>query len=109
MVISGDITQIDLEKPKKSGLLHAIKILRGIEEIGFIEFAREDICRHPIVEKIVAGKLDKYYSLVCLVEQPFVKEQELSVTKWLAAKSKDLGDQLVIRRFARYQLGVEAG
>ncbi|HNR86928.1 MAG TPA: PhoH family protein [Spirochaetota bacterium] len=55
IVISGDITQIDLDKPKKSGLLHAMKILKGIDEIGFIEFAKEDICRHPIVEKIVAA------------------------------------------------------
>jgi phosphate starvation-inducible protein PhoH and related proteins len=55
IVISGDITQIDLEKPKNSGLIHAMRILRGIPEIGFVEFKREDICRHPIVEKIVAA------------------------------------------------------
>ncbi len=53
IVISGDVTQIDLEKPSKSGLLHAMKILRGIREIAFVEFNRDDICRHPIVEKIV--------------------------------------------------------
>lgn len=53
IVIDGDITQIDLDKPKNSGLLHAMKILRNVEEIGLIEFTREDICRHPIVEKIV--------------------------------------------------------
>lgn len=53
IVISGDVTQIDLEKPKSSGLLHAVKILHGINEIGFIELTRQDICRHPIVEKIV--------------------------------------------------------
>ncbi len=55
MVISGDITQIDLEKPRQSGLLAAQKILHGIEEITFIEFSKEDICRHPIVEKIIAA------------------------------------------------------
>ncbi|MCU0822466.1 MAG: PhoH family protein [Spirochaetes bacterium] len=55
IVISGDITQIDLDKPKNSGLLHAMKILKNIEEIGFIQFTKEDICRHPIVEKIVAA------------------------------------------------------
>lgn len=55
MVISGDITQIDLEKPKQSGLLAAQKILHGIDEITFIEFLKEDICRHPIVEKIIAA------------------------------------------------------
>jgi phosphate starvation-inducible protein PhoH and related proteins len=55
IVISGDVTQIDIEKPKKSGLLNAMKVLRGIEEIALVEFAKEDICRHPIVEKIVAA------------------------------------------------------
>ncbi len=53
MVISGDDTQIDLEKPKKSGLIHARKILHSVQEIGFIAFSREDIFRHPVVEKIV--------------------------------------------------------
>lgn len=53
MVISGDITQIDIDKPAKSGLLLARKILKKIPEISFIQFTQEDICRHPIVEKIV--------------------------------------------------------
>ncbi len=55
IVVSGDITQIDLDKPKNSGLIQAMKILKNIEDIGFIEFLKEDICRHPIVEKIVAA------------------------------------------------------
>ncbi len=55
IVISGDATQIDLEKPSKSGLLHAMRILREVKEIAFMEFTREDICRHPVVEKIVAA------------------------------------------------------
>jgi phosphate starvation-inducible protein PhoH and related proteins len=53
IVVSGDITQIDLDKPRDSGLLHAKRVLNGIDEIGFIEFTREDICRHPLVDKIV--------------------------------------------------------
>ena len=55
IVISGDITQIDLDKPKTSGLLHAMNILRHIDDIQFIRFGREDITRHPLVEKIVAA------------------------------------------------------
>ena len=55
IVISGDDTQIDLEKPKKSGLLSALRILKDINEISFIRFTKEDISRHPIVEKIVAA------------------------------------------------------
>jgi phosphate starvation-inducible PhoH-like protein len=55
MVISGDDTQIDLEKPKKSGLIHAKRILHDVADIGFIHFTKADISRHPIVEKIVAA------------------------------------------------------
>jgi phosphate starvation-inducible PhoH-like protein len=55
IVLSGDVTQIDLEKPKHSGMLHAIRILKRINEIGIIELSKEDICRHPIVEKILAA------------------------------------------------------
>jgi phosphate starvation-inducible PhoH-like protein len=62
IVISGDDTQIDIEKPKKSGLLHAMKILKDINDISFIRFTREDISRHPIVEKIVAAYEKSGYS-----------------------------------------------
>jgi phosphate starvation-inducible protein PhoH and related proteins len=55
MVIAGDDTQIDLEKPKRSGILQAMRILKDIEEISFIRFTKEDISRHPVVEKIVAA------------------------------------------------------
>jgi elongation factor Ts len=58
-----------------------------------------------IVGKIVDGKLRKYFADVCLVEQPFVKEQKQSVRDLLKEKGKQLGDNLVIRRFVRYQLG----
>ncbi len=53
IVISGDYTQIDLDKPKTSGLLHARKLLKNIKDISFIVFQKEDISRHPVVEKIV--------------------------------------------------------
>lgn len=55
MVISGDFTQIDLEKPSQSGLLHSMKVLKHIREISFVEFSGADICRHPIVQKIVTA------------------------------------------------------
>ncbi|HPV96247.1 MAG TPA: PhoH family protein [Spirochaetota bacterium] len=55
IVVSGDVTQIDIEKPRNSGLVNAMKILGRLEEIAFVEFGREDICRHPVVEKIVAA------------------------------------------------------
>jgi elongation factor Ts len=58
-----------------------------------------------IIEKIVAGKLEKFYAMTCLVEQGFVKDPEQTITELLAAKSKEMGDTLSIRRFSRFQVG----
>ena len=53
MVITGDITQIDLPREVNSGLKHAISILKGINNIGFIEFKGVDVIRHPLVNEIL--------------------------------------------------------
>ncbi len=53
MIINGDITQIDLKSPSDSGLLEAIKILKGIPEISIFELGLEDIVRHALVNKIL--------------------------------------------------------
>ena len=58
-----------------------------------------------IIEKIVEGKLNKFFGEICLNNQGFVKEPKQSITDLLAEKSKELGDTLSIRRFVRYQLG----
>ncbi|MEA3212934.1 MAG: elongation factor Ts [Chthoniobacter sp.] len=58
-----------------------------------------------IVEKIVDGKLDKFYSSVCLLDQAFIKNPDQTITQLIAEKSKALGDQLTIRRFLRYGVG----
>ena len=58
-----------------------------------------------IVEKIVDGKMEKFFGQNCLVEQPFVKDGDISISQLLAAKGKELGDELTIRRFVRYQIG----
>ncbi len=52
-VITGDITQIDLPKKENSGLIEALKILKGIEGIEFVWFTQDDVVRHPIVAKII--------------------------------------------------------
>lgn len=53
MVITGDVTQIDLPKGKKSGLIESQRILRNIEEIGFVQFTEQDVVRHALVQKII--------------------------------------------------------
>ncbi|HHX69967.1 MAG TPA: PhoH family protein, partial [Gallicola sp.] len=52
-IITGDITQIDLPRGKKSGLKNASNILRNIEGIAFMDFESTDIVRHPLVQKII--------------------------------------------------------
>ncbi len=57
------------------------------------------------VQKIVEGKIEKYYSTVCLVDQPFVKLQEKTVKEVLTEKIAKIGENIQIRRFVRFQLG----
>jgi elongation factor Ts len=58
-----------------------------------------------VIDKIVDGKLRKFYGDVCFLEQLFVKEQKQTITQLLADAGKGLGDTLTIRRYVRYQLG----
>jgi phosphate starvation-inducible PhoH-like protein len=53
MIVTGDATQVDLPRTVQSGLLQAIRILKGVKGIGFIEFEKKDIVRHPLVQRIV--------------------------------------------------------
>ncbi|MCC2684718.1 MAG: phoH [Paenibacillaceae bacterium] len=53
MAVTGDITQIDLPTGKKSGLVEAQNILRGLEDIGFMYFTEQDVVRHSLVQKII--------------------------------------------------------
>ncbi|HYJ05632.1 MAG TPA: translation elongation factor Ts [Chthoniobacterales bacterium] len=58
-----------------------------------------------VISKIVEGKLDKFYSTVCLVEQGFIKNPDQTVKELVAAKIAELGENIVIRRFTRYLVG----
>lgn len=53
MVVTGDVTQIDLPRTTRSGLLSALRILRNVKGIGVIEYEKKDIVRHPLVQRIV--------------------------------------------------------
>jgi elongation factor Ts len=58
-----------------------------------------------IVEKIIAGKLDKFYAEVCLLEQPFVKVPEKTIKDIMGDVAAKLGENLVLRRFCRFKIG----
>src|SRR4051812_47487943 len=83
------------------------------EEVPEAELAKErDIATAQMagkpaaaVQKIVEGKLDKYYSQVCLLDQPFVKNPEKMIKDILSEKVGKLGENIQVRRFTRYQLG----
>ena len=53
MVITGDVTQIDLPNNQKSGLMEAVKILEGIEDISIQHFTEKDVVRHKLVQAII--------------------------------------------------------
>jgi elongation factor Ts len=57
------------------------------------------------VQKIVEGKLEKFYSTVCLLDQPFVKLAEKTVKEMIVEKVSKIGENIQVRRFVRYQLG----
>jgi elongation factor Ts len=58
-----------------------------------------------VIDKIVAGKLDKFYSTVCLLEQGFIKNPDQTIKELVATKIAELGENIVIRRFTRYSVG----
>ncbi|MBN8458177.1 MAG: elongation factor Ts [Verrucomicrobia bacterium] len=58
-----------------------------------------------MIEKIIPGQLNKFFAESCFLEQPFVKDGDVTVSKLLAAKSAELGDTLTIARFVRFGLG----
>ena len=60
-----------------------------------------------IVEKIVDGKVSKYYEEHCLLEQPFVKDTDKTIQQLLEALMARTGEKCEVRRFARFQLGEE--
>ncbi|MBI4444899.1 MAG: translation elongation factor Ts [Acidobacteria bacterium] len=59
----------------------------------------------PVVQKIIEGKLNKYYSEVCLYEQPFIKEPERTVQELIASRIATLKENITVRRFARFKVG----
>jgi elongation factor Ts len=59
----------------------------------------------PVIEKIVEGKMTKFYEEVCLLEQPFIKEQSVSIKEHIAQKVAKLGENITVRRFARFKVG----
>ena len=61
-----------------------------------------------VVEKIVEGKMSKFYEEVCLLDQPFIKDQTINVSQLIATKIGKLGENISVRRFARFKVGEQS-
>jgi len=73
------------------------------------EIAAAQVVGKPanIVDKIVDGKIDKFYSTICLLEQPFIKNPDVTIEDLVKSKIAELGENIIIRRFTRYSVGEE--
>ena len=67
--------------------------------------ARDAKKPEALIEKIVLGKLERYYSEVCLLEQSFIKNEEIKIKDLLAQKISAFGENIIIKRFVRFQIG----
>ncbi|HWB97267.1 MAG TPA: PhoH family protein, partial [Bryobacteraceae bacterium] len=72
MVVNGDITQIDLPTGRRSGLIDALEVLRGVEGISFVQFDERDVVRHSLVQRIVKA-YERYNEAVGLGRQLSLK------------------------------------
>ncbi len=88
-VSSADIPEAELEQEKE--------IIRG---------QLQDTNKPPqIIEKIVEGKLKKFFQEVCLLDQPYIKDDKTTVQQFIAATIAKFGENIKVRRFARFELG----
>lgn len=79
-------------------------VLASEREI-YAEQARATGKPEKVLEKIVEGRMSKYYSEACLLEQPFVKDPAICVRDHIAAHIQKIGENIQVRRFVRYKLG----
>ena len=84
-----DVTKADFDREKEIYLDQAIKSGKPAN----------------IAEKMVNGKMEKFYEEVCLLEQPFIKDQTVSIGQLIATKVGKLGENIAVRRFARFKVG----
>ena len=73
------------------------------------EILKEQVKGKPekVMEKIVEGKLEKFYSEVCLMDQPFIKDDKIAIKEYLATLIGKIGEKIIIRRFVRFRVGEE--
>lgn len=58
-----------------------------------------------IIQRMVEGRIEKYYKEVCLLDQPFIKDQDITVNQYITENISKIGENISVRRFVRYELG----
>lgn len=81
-----------------------VEVVAKEREIELAQLAGKDKPKE-VIEKILEGKIAKYYSQVCLMKQAFVKNPDITIEDLINEKTAAIGEKLVVRRFARYELG----
>jgi elongation factor Ts len=71
--------------------------------------AKESGKPEAVLDKIVAGRLEKFYAELCLLEQPFVKDPGITIKDLLGQRIAKLGENISVRRFTRFRLGEMIG
>jgi elongation factor Ts len=84
-----DVTEVDFAREKEIYLAQAVASGKPAN----------------IAEKMVAGKMEKFYEEVCHLEQPFIRDQTVSIGQLIATKIGKLGENIAVRRFARFKVG----
>jgi elongation factor Ts len=82
------------------------KVIKREKDI-YLSQARDTGKPENILEKIVEGKMKKFYSEVCLMEQPYIRDTDITVGDLLNELTAKIGEKMLIRRFVRFQLGEE--
>ena len=85
--------------------LHTHTLASGHEKEVLSEQARNEGKPEKIIEKMVSGRIEKYYKEVCLLDQPFVKDPDKTISQLVTESIAKIGENISVRRFARYQLG----
>lgn len=114
-IAGGDSRHVELAKSLAMQVAAAFPRVVSRDQVGSADLSGErDIYRQQalasgkpekIVEKIVDGKIDKFYSEICLLEQEYVRDGDIRVDKLVANAAKETGATLSVTRFARLQLG----
>jgi phosphate starvation-inducible protein PhoH and related proteins len=79
-VITGDITQIDLPNARRSGLLEAADVLKGVDGLAFVHFDEADVVRHHLVQRIIRA-YDEHKARVAEEQMPFLSEPKVAQEK----------------------------